>query len=204
VDGDGHARGRGSAARCDRAITNGGGVAEVALRVGGHAHGGAGSDECGRSFFDHRGDGANIRICTIRPFDRRRGCPRGGGTDRGVSATRGQCGLILGSGPCEQRPTCVGGARPPVGRPTKPGGDALHLDDATEGKDWDRVETGVGLAAHALNMALGALHDVVDPIDQVRPVRAFVLDFSFFGASNLCCSQSLMSHSHEKSQFLHQ
>jgi hypothetical protein len=67
------------------------------------------------------------------------------------------------------------------------GATLFTLDDAIEGKDWERVETGVGLTAHVLNTALGALRDVIDPIGQVRPVRAFVLDFSFFGASNLCC-----------------
>jgi hypothetical protein len=41
------------------------------------------------------------------------------------------------------------------------------LDDATKGKDWERVETRVGLMARALNMALGALRDVIDPIGQV-------------------------------------
>jgi hypothetical protein len=37
-------------------------------------------------------------------------------------------------------------------------------DDVTVGKDWERVKIGVELVARTLNMALGAQHDVVDPI----------------------------------------
>jgi hypothetical protein len=61
------------------------------------------------------------------------------------------------------------------------------LDDTTEGKHCERVEMGVELAARALNTALGALRNVINPIGQVRPVHAFVLNFSIFGAFNLCC-----------------
>jgi hypothetical protein len=53
------------------------------------------------------------------------------------------------------------------------------LDDAAEGKDWERVETGVKLADRALNMALGALHDVFGPIGQVSHARVSSLDFPF-------------------------
>jgi hypothetical protein len=38
------------------------------------------------------------------------------------------------------------------------------LDDATEGKDWERVKTIVGLTTSTLNTALGALRNVIDPI----------------------------------------
>jgi hypothetical protein len=41
------------------------------------------------------------------------------------------------------------------------------IDDAAEGKDCEKVETRVKLAACALNMALGALHDIIDLIGQV-------------------------------------
>jgi hypothetical protein len=61
----------------------------------------------------------DIRVCTIRPSYCQRGRPRGGGTDGGVSTTRGQCGVVLGSGPCGWRPACMGGASPLVGRPTR-------------------------------------------------------------------------------------
>jgi hypothetical protein len=42
------------------------------------------------------------------------------------------------------------------------------LDDAAEVGYWERIDTGVELAVHALNMVLGSLHDVVDPIGEVR------------------------------------
>jgi hypothetical protein len=67
-----------------------------------------------------------------------------------------------------------------------PGATLFTLDDATEGKDREKVETRVELTARALNTALEALHDVVDMIDQVRHVHASRLDFSLFHASNLC------------------
>jgi hypothetical protein len=38
------------------------------------------------------------------------------------------------------------------------------LDDAVEVGDWARIDTGVELAVHALNIALGSLCDVVDLI----------------------------------------
>lgn len=38
------------------------------------------------------------------------------------------------------------------------------LDDAVEGKDWEKVEIGVELVARALNTVLGALCDIVDLI----------------------------------------
>jgi hypothetical protein len=38
------------------------------------------------------------------------------------------------------------------------------LDDVMEVEDWERIDMGVELVARALNMALGALHDVVDLI----------------------------------------
>jgi hypothetical protein len=41
------------------------------------------------------------------------------------------------------------------------------IDDAAEGKDYEKVETRVKLAAYALNMALGALHNIIDLIGQV-------------------------------------
>jgi hypothetical protein len=41
------------------------------------------------------------------------------------------------------------------------------IDDAVEGKDYEKVETGVKLAACALNMALGALYNIIDLIGQV-------------------------------------
>jgi hypothetical protein len=60
-----------------------------------------------------------------------------------------------------------------------PGVMLFTLNDVVEGKDWERVETGVGLTARALNTSLGALRDVVDPIGQVRHARASSLDFPF-------------------------
>jgi hypothetical protein len=60
------------------------------------------------------------------------------------------------------------------------------LDDTTESKDWEKVETGVELTASALNTVLGTLRDVINPIGQVRHVRASRLDFPLFCASNLC------------------
>lgn len=50
------------------------------------------------------------------------------------------------------------------------------LNDAAEGKDWGKVETRVELTACALNMALGTLRDVIDPIGQVQHIHASHLD----------------------------
>jgi hypothetical protein len=45
-----------------------------------------------------------------------------------------------------------------------PGVTLFTLDDVMEVEDWERIDMGVELVARALNMALGALHDVVDLI----------------------------------------
>lgn len=64
------------------------------------------------------------------------------------------------------------------------------LNDATEGKDWERVK----LVARALNTVLGALRDVIDPIGQVQCVRAFSLDLPFFALLTcVVCSLSCLT-----------
>lgn len=89
ADGDGHAPYGSGAAGCDRAIMDEGGATGVIVRASGRAHDRANGGECDRGLFSSRGDGANLRVSTIRPSFHRRGHPRGGGADREVSATWG-------------------------------------------------------------------------------------------------------------------
>jgi hypothetical protein len=57
------------------------------------------------------------------------------------------------------------------------GATLFALDDAAKAGDWASIDTGFELVVRALNTTLGSLHDVVDPIGQVRHVRASSLDF---------------------------
>jgi hypothetical protein len=57
----------------------------------------------------------------------------------------------------------------------------LALNDAIEEKEWGSVHMEVETTVRALTNALSSLHDVINPVGQVRYIHAFDLYFPFVG-----------------------